>query len=115
MGMPQLGSKALEVFRAGEVGKARIVIPSIVLAELYYLNVKVGQPISFAEEVARLKNSAQFVFVDFTVEDVLRFDQLAIIPEMHDRIIAGVALARQCPCLSRDPYIVNSGIVQAIW
>jgi len=98
-GMPQLGANALAAFRAGEQGQARIYLPSIVLAELYYVNVKLGQPLDFATEFARLKSSAQFVFVDFRAEDVLRFDALSAIPEIHDRIIAGVALEHSCPCI----------------
>jgi hypothetical protein len=37
---PQLSDKARAVFFAGEQGQVRIHIPSIVLAELYYLNIK---------------------------------------------------------------------------
>jgi len=43
---PQLGANALIAFREGEQGKARLYIPGIVLAELYYLNVKAGKPLS---------------------------------------------------------------------
>jgi predicted nucleic acid-binding protein len=113
--IPKLGANALAAFLAGEQGQARIYLPSIVLAELYYLNEKQGRPLNFAQEFARLQSSAQFECVDFCADDVLRFDQLTAIPEMHDRIIAGVALARNCPCLTLDPAIVNSGVVQIVW
>ena len=112
---PQLGTNALAIFRKGEQGQARICIPSIVLAELYYLNVKAGRPLDFATECARLANAGQFLFVAFRAEDVLQFDALATIPEMHDRIIAGVAIARACPCLTRDSLIVASGLVPVLW
>lgn len=115
MGLPQLGANALAAFRAGEQGQAHIVLPSIVLAELYYLNVKLGSPLNFTNEVKRLENATQFLFVDFSLADVLRFDQLTAIPEMHDRIIAGVAFVRGCPCLTRDPLIVNSGLISIVW
>lgn len=113
--MPQLGANALAAFLAGERGQARIYLPSIVLAELYYLNSRLGHPLDFVQEFARLESAAQFVFVSLSAHDVLRFDALVAIPEMHDRIIAGVALTRNCPCLTRDPFIVNRGLVQVVW
>ena len=112
---PQLGANALAAFREAEQGKARIYLPSIVLAELYYLNAKAGRPLDFATEYARLSNASQFVFVDFRAEDILRFDALSTIPETHDRIIAGVAVARQCACLTRDSLIVASRLVSVVW
>jgi len=112
---PKLGANALAAFLEGEQGRARIHIPSVVLAELYYPNVKYGRPLDFLQEYERLTTSGQFDFVDFHAADVLRFDALAAIPEMHDRIIAGVAYDLKIPCLTRDPAIVNSGLVQTIW
>ena len=94
---PQLSAKARAVFLASEQGQARIHIPSIVLAELYYLNVKYSRPLDFAREYQRLTAAGQFRFVDFRIADILRFDALAAIPEMHDRIIAGVAYAMNVP------------------
>ena len=112
---PKLGTNAQAVFLDGEQGHARIYVPSIVLAELYYLNVKYNQPLVFAQECERLTESGQFYFVEFRAADVLRFDVLAAIPEMHDRMIAGVAHARQLPLLTRDNEIIASGIIQTIW
>ena len=112
---PKLGTNAQAAFLAGEHGQARIYVPSIVLAELYYLNVKYNQPLAFAQEYERLTESGQFHFVEFRAADVLRFDALAAIPEMHDRMIVGVAHARQLPLLTRDGEIVASGVIQTIW
>jgi predicted nucleic acid-binding protein len=112
---PQLGANALAAFLEGEKGDAQIFIPSIVLAELYFLNVKVGSPLDFASEMSRLADAEQFEFVEFRAEDVLRFDALTTIPEMHDRIIASVALARDCQCLTRDSQIVSSGLISIVW
>ena len=54
---PKLGANAQGAFLNGEQGKARIHIPSIVLAELYYLNVKYRRPLEFAQEYQRLVNA----------------------------------------------------------
>src|SRR5438874_2296368 len=103
--MPQLGPDARARFDASARGEATIPVPSIVLAELYYLNAKLGAPLDFAAEFARLSAAPQIVFVPFDADDVLTFDALQGIPEMHDRIIAGVALSRGCACITRDPAI----------
>lgn len=115
MGMPQLGAQARQVFLSAERGAAHIYIPVIVLAELYYLNEKLGQPLLFRERFTQLQEAAQFTFVDFQATDVLNFDALTTISEMHDRVIAGVVLSRNCPCLTRDPSILASEVVQVIW
>lgn len=112
---PQLSAKARAVFLAGEQGQARIHIPSIVLAELYYLNIKYNHPLDFAQAYQRLAAAGQFRFADFRVADVLRFDTLSTIPEMHDRIIASVAYVMNVPLLTRDPAIIDSRLVQTIW
>ena len=112
---PNLGVNAQAAFLAGEQGQTRIYMPSIVLAELYYLNVKYNQPLLFAQEYERLTGSGQFRFVEFRAADVLRFDALVAIPEMHDRMIVGVAHALRLPLLTRDREIVASGTIQTIW
>jgi predicted nucleic acid-binding protein len=112
---PRLGSQAKQAFEEGVRGQAVIYIPAIVLAELYFLNEKVGRPLDFPSEYNRLRQSGQFVFVAFAPEDVLDFDVDAAVPEMHDRIVVGVARRLGAACLSLDPYIVDSGLAQVVW
>jgi predicted nucleic acid-binding protein len=112
---PQLGSQAKRAFDEGVRGQAVIYIPAIVLAELYFLNEKVDRPLDFPSEYDRLRQSGQFVFVAFVPEDILDFDVDAAVPEMHDRIIVGVARRLGAACLSLDPYIVNSSLAQVVW
>jgi PIN domain nuclease of toxin-antitoxin system len=112
---PRLGTNASAAFDAADQGQAQIVLSSIALAELYYLIVKHKLPFNYAQELARLQAAPQFVFVDFKASDTLLFDHLTAIPEMHDRIIAGVALTRNCPCLTRDFSITSSGLVHVVW
>lgn len=112
---PNLGKNAKNAFSSGEQGRSLIYIPSIVMAELYYLNVKYGSPLDFAHEYRRFADAGQFRFSDFHASDVLRFHSLLTIPEMHDRIIAGVAYAMGAPLLTRDPEIIRSNLVQTVW
>jgi predicted nucleic acid-binding protein len=112
---PTLGAKAQAAFLAGEQERVIIYIPSIVIAELYCLNLKLGRPLDFAQEFQRLAAARQYRFVDFRAADVLHFDALSAIPEMHNRIVTGVAYALGLPLLTRDQAIDDSGIVQTLW
>jgi hypothetical protein len=81
---------------------------------MYYLMAKQGRTHLFVGVYQRLATAAHIRFVDFRAEDVLEFDGLTAIPEMHDRIIAGVARRLGLPCLTRDPALVNSGLIQTV-
>ena len=87
----KLGKKAIEIFDKAEKGKALIYIPSIVIAELYYLNERCNYPLNFKREYERLTDVSYFCFVEFSADDVLLFDELASISEIHDRIIVATA------------------------
>ena len=113
--MPQLGRNAKAVFDVALRGEALIIVSSIVLAELFYTNRKQKLPLNFPDTYTALRTASQFVFVDFCPEDALQFDDLLAIPEMHDRMIAGVAVARKCPCLTCDGSIVASNLVPVVW
>ncbi len=112
---PKLGVNARGVFDRAGRGNCLIFIPSLVIAELYYLIAKLGGTLDFKLEYQRLENAGQFRFVDLRTADMLAFPLLSAIPEMHDRIIAGVAYRYKIPILTKDPSIVNSGLVLTVW
>ena len=112
---PQLGKAANQAFIDAEAGGAQIHIPSIVLAELFYMNEKLGRPLDFADTVRELRSATQFVLHDLTPDHVLDFGRDASVPEMHDRIVPGVARRLNAPCLTRDRSIVASGLVPVVW
>lgn len=47
----KLGKKASAVLDEADASNALIFIPSIVLAELFFLNVKLGSPIRFCSQI----------------------------------------------------------------
>lgn len=112
---PRLGAQASAAFDEGARGQAVIYVPTIVLAELYYLNEKQQTPLDFKAEFARLQAGGQFVFVPFAPEDVLDFDVTAVVPEMHDRIIVGAARRLNAICLSTGLAITASQLVPVVW
>ena len=111
---PRLGKTAAKVFAEAENGKALVHIPAIVIAELYFLNEKLGQPINFSDWFEDLRTATQFVLVPFNPDDVLGFEADATVTEMHDRIIVGVARRLGATLLTVDHVIVESGLVKTL-
>jgi len=111
----RLGATARNLMDEAAAGHGTLVVPSIVVAELYYLNAKLGRPLDFPSELQRLLSAGQFRFVEFQATDVLQFDALSAIPEMHDRMVAAVALSLGIPCLTSDSQIANCDAVETVW
>jgi len=112
---PKLGANASKALEEADNGLALIYLPAIVLAELYYMNKKYGRPLDFALAVAELQRGSQFVLLPFNPADTLDFDAHAAVPEMHDRMIAGVSSRLGMPCLTCDKQIAGSGLVSTVW
>lgn len=111
----RLSAKAKAAFDEGAQGQALIYVPAIVLAELYYLNQKLNAPLDIPAALVQLRQSAQFVLVPFMPEDVLEFAADAAVPEMHDRIIVGVARKLNAACLTKDAQITASNLTPVVW
>jgi PIN domain nuclease of toxin-antitoxin system len=111
---PKFSRPASACFDDAQRGDATILIPTIVLAELFYLNVKLGSPIEFSQTVALLSDSRQFDLVPLQAEHMLDFEIDGIIPEMHDRIIVGVARRAKAPLISCDAAILRAQ-VPIVW
>jgi len=112
---PQLGAQASAAFDEADNDQAIIYLPSIVAAELYFLNKKLNGAVDFNKEMTALFQAGQFVFVPFTASDSLDFDADSEVGEMHDRIVAGVARRMNTALLTRDVQIANSGVVATVW
>ena len=63
----------------------------------------------------QLQQSELFVFVSLHPQDILDFDKDVLVAEMHDRMIVGVARRLNVPCLTRDPHIIQSNLVEIMW
>ena len=112
---PRLGPRAAQAFSDAANGAALIYVPVIVLAELYYLNQKQAVQLDFPAVLRRLQRSRAYVLVPYLPDEVIDLDANGAVPEMHDRIIAGVSRRLNAPLLTRDPQIVRSGLVVTVW
>jgi PIN domain nuclease of toxin-antitoxin system len=111
---PKLGPSAKDIFDEARDGSAFIHISAIVLAELYFLNVKLGHPIDFGDMFNELAEGSQYVLTSLDPEDVMDFENDRKVKEMHDRIIVGLARRLNAPLLTVDKDIIASGLVTII-
>jgi predicted nucleic acid-binding protein len=111
----KLGRQAREIFAAAERGETRLVISAVVVAELYYADKKFGLFADFNAVFYRLQVAPHFRFAPFEAEHVPSFDEDRDIPEMHDRIIAGLARRLGAPLIASDPKIIEAGVTTIVW
>lgn len=109
---PNLSEKAKIAIEKG-IESGNIVISVITLAELYYLNEKLGNPLNFLAEFKRLKEI--FDVASIEAEDILSFPELSEIKEMHDRLIASIALRYKAVLITKDEEIRLSKMVRVLW
>lgn len=111
----KLGEQAAQIFTAAERGESRLIISAIVLAEMYYANQKKQWFEDFSETVRQLKQKPYFRFVAVKPDHILDFEKDISVPEMHDRIIAGLARRLDAPLITTDNQINDSGWVRIVW
>ena len=113
-GDKKLGKQAKAIFLAAEQGQTTISASVIVLAELFQANMKWGWFPDFPTLYNLIRNKPSYSFVTLEADDVLDFDRDAAVPEMHDRIIAGLARRLGAPLLTADSLIAKAGIVRIV-
>jgi PIN domain nuclease of toxin-antitoxin system len=115
LGDPKLSITALAIFRAAEQGNARLLLPAIILAELYYANAKFQWFPNYPLVYQMILSKPFFRLLSFEPHQVLDFDRDMAVPEMHDRLIVGVARRLNIPLITADTQIIAANLVQTIW
>ncbi len=110
----KLKAATIKIFEAAERGETEIVISAITILELYYANKKWKIFPDFAEVYTALQSKPYIRIVEFASRDVLEFDDLAAVPEMHDRIIVGLAKRLDVPLMTVDEKIIAAGLVTIV-
>lgn len=115
LGDKKLSQQAKAIFQAAEQNQTILIVSAIVLAELYYANVKNKWFDDFAALYADITSKPFIRFMPVDHTHIPDFTQDATVPEMHDRIIAGVARRLGAPLISSDPLIRAAGVVTIVW
>ncbi len=111
----RLTTAASAVFRLAETGNAIIVVPAIAVAELYFLSVKLGQPVAPSTLLGVLASVDGIELSDLGKAQLEKLDWFPEIPEMHDRLIASEAAALDAPVLTRDATLSASPQIETVW
>ncbi|MDP1808010.1 MAG: PIN domain-containing protein [Actinomycetota bacterium] len=110
----RLSAAADAVFRLAEVGGALIIIPAIVVAELYYVAKKQNHDLSIAGLLSDIDAAPGFMLSELG-QAQLELLEAVDIDEMHDRLIAAEALARKAAVVTKDQTLRNSQLIDTIW
>lgn len=111
----RLGSRARKAFAEAVRGEAEIVLPVIIFAELIFAVERGRVKLDVASVVRQVKDTSFFQVAPLTLEHLLAIRTMTAIVELHDRIIAAEALARQGGLITRDANVRKSGIVPTLW
>lgn len=111
----ELGRNALNIF---DSKSSRLIIPTIVLAEIFYLAQRRKITPSFEDIFQIIEQDDRCIIYPLDI-NVIRFlpDRLNI----HDGIICGTALIyrellkEDVRLITRDKEIIDSGIIATIW
>ncbi|MHC5055627.1 MAG: type II toxin-antitoxin system VapC family toxin [Planctomycetota bacterium] len=113
-GDARLSDAAREAIDRRRDGPGVVLVSVISAAELYYVNVKAGGPLDFRRELEGLVRAGIEV-VPVVADDVFLFEELGAVPEMHDRIIAALAVRRGAALITRDGGLANAAGVPVVW
>jgi PIN domain nuclease of toxin-antitoxin system len=111
-GDARLGQQAGQVLRDPDV---RLIIPSIVLAEIKYLGHKGRFDQTLDDVLMVIGNDPRCLIYPIDL-DVIRKMPLSL--DIHDGLIVGTALAQLQPVegvVTRDEEITNSAVVTVVW
>lgn len=111
----RLSVAASTVFRLAETGNATIVVPAIVVAEFYFLSLKLGQPFSPVGLLEAIDSVDGIEISDLGKAQLARLDKLHEIPEMHDRLVAAESMALDAPVVTKDEILTASPQVVTVW
>jgi predicted nucleic acid-binding protein len=112
---PKLSTAATQVYQDAIDGKAILIVHYVVIAELFYLLTKYGQPALFAPLIADFKSLPYYRIEPVTLPDLDALDSLTEIPEMHDRLLALAAKRLGATVVTKDPSIQASPQVNCLW
>lgn len=111
----KLGENARRVFAEIASGQAKLLIPVIVLAELFFAIENKPIEADLDKILEAIDNSANVEIVDFDYEATLKLRTLSSVPEMHDRMIVACALLNSATLITCDRAITAAQVVEVIW
>lgn len=112
---PRLGESARQAFGNVAEGKAKLIVPLIVIAELIFVIEHSRAQIELAQVIDLLQRNPSVEIAPLTLEIVLEMQKLTAIAEMHDRLIVCETQMRKAKLITRDRKIRNTQFVEMVW
>lgn len=112
---PKLSFNANKVFKKIEDGKAQLLIPAIVIAEIIYIVQSGKVQADLDALLLRVQESDNFQISTLGLDELICLKEQTEIPEMHDRFIVCEALLNKAKIITKDKVIKDSGVVEVVW
>ena len=110
----RLSKKALKAFEE-TIEEGRIIVPSVVLAEVMFIARKGKTTLTFGETLAKMEGYENFEVAPLDVNILKVADTIEADLEMHDKLIAATALYFGVSLITKDERIKEARIVKTIW
>lgn len=111
----KLSAPAAQAFNDAVAGNATLIVPYIVVAELFYLLQKRGEIGLFAPLLADFQALPYYRLEPLNLSDLAALDSMPEIPEMHDRLLALAAKRLGATIITKDSTIQASPQVKWLW
>jgi PIN domain nuclease of toxin-antitoxin system len=111
---PRLSRRVLEVFEK-TIKEGVIIIPTVVLAEIMYIEGKGKITLTFDETLQKIDSYENFIVAALDLEILKVAEKIRVDLEMHDKLNAATALYYDASLITRDPLITKSGACATIW
>ena len=112
---PRLGPHAAQIFERSERGECVILVPAIVLAELFHISRKKRIALDFADLLHEVEAKSNFMVTALDLDVIKRLPDTSPLTELHDQIIVITALLYEAPVLTKDGPMRDAGLVETIW
>jgi predicted nucleic acid-binding protein len=112
---PRLGQEAARVFERSERGECSILIPTIVLVELFHISRKKRITLDFEELLRKIEERGNFIVTALDLLTIRKLLETNPLTELHDQIIVATALLYEATVLTKDGPIRDSGLVETVW
>ena len=90
-------------------------MPTIVLAELYYISEKGRIILSFNETLKKIEAHAKFNIIPLDIGTIKETLNIPYDLEMHDKLIVATAIQHNAGLITKDEEIRKSDFVTVYW
>ena len=109
------GANADKCFREVEEGRAQLIVPAIVMAEIIYIIEKGKTKADVDDLIRKIQESENFKITSLGIGQLFCFRERSGLLEMHDRLVVCEALTNNASVITKDREIKNSGLVEFVW